>query len=762
MPRTQKSGQAPCALTSIANLLTQTGRPTTESQVVSLAISNNWTVNNPSLPSYILGGASVNDQRNILNSYGIRNDVVVGYNESGLANLLRGGRGVILAVNAGVLWADSAYKGSGAVNHAVTLTGAVYTEADGALAGFYLTDSGRGKVSDMTRFVDIATFRQMANVPSAYAIYTIEPVKFWQEDINGTGNDLENNIAGNRGDNLLSGLAGNDVISADAGNDTLVGGTGNDQIDGGSGDDVYRYGLGDGADTINDSDGTDTLELGPGIVARDVQVSLANGRLTLGAGSGSVSMQAGAGKLLEQVQFADGTVWHARSDGTGYNARLTGQASISGQMAQGQTLTVVSTLSDPDGMGALSYQWERSANGVDWSGIANATTGSLLLDQGLVGQQIRARLSFVDGRGNLESAVGYGSTATAQVANVNDAPTGGVTISGIAAVGQTLQVNHTLADADGLGTINWQWLANGQAISGATGTSFTLTSAQADMTITAQASYVDGYGTPESVSSAATARVMRTFSGTMGNDWLTGTSNADRLAGAAGSDTYVVDHAGDMVVENANEGTDTVYAQINHILAANVEQLYLSGNAAINGTGNELNNSIFGNSAANVLNGGAGNDTLDGGAGGDTYIFGRGSGQDLVTDYEVGTWSSRTVRTGIFRRSRTEWTFTPPPADVVQSDSSVASNQLWFRRTGNDLEMSVIGTSDRLTVSNWYLDAGYQVELFRAGDGKTLRNTQVEALVSAMAQFSPPASGQTTLSTNQQAALAATLAATWT
>jgi len=217
-----------CALTSIANLLTQTGRPTTESQVVSLAINNNWAVNNPNLPAYQLGGSNVNDQRNILNSYQIRNDVIVGYNENGLANLIRSGRGVIISVNAGALWGEPAYSGDGGINHAITLTGVVYNETDGSLAGFYVADSGRGKVSDMTRFLSIDVFRQAANVPYAYAIYTLEPVKFWEENLNGAGNSADNTLVGNRGVNVLEGLAGNDILDGGAGVDTLIGGLGDD------------------------------------------------------------------------------------------------------------------------------------------------------------------------------------------------------------------------------------------------------------------------------------------------------------------------------------------------------------------------------------------------------------------------------------------------------------------------------------------------------------------------------------------------------
>ncbi|RUA04628.1 MAG: calcium-binding protein, partial [Gammaproteobacteria bacterium] len=93
--------QGTCALTSIANLITQTGKPTTEGEVVNLAIKNNWAVNNPSLPASQLGGSNYLQQQAILDNYGIDNDVIQGYNETGIANLLRGGRGLILSVNAG-------------------------------------------------------------------------------------------------------------------------------------------------------------------------------------------------------------------------------------------------------------------------------------------------------------------------------------------------------------------------------------------------------------------------------------------------------------------------------------------------------------------------------------------------------------------------------------------------------------------------------------------------------------------------------------
>ncbi len=147
--------QGTCALTAIANLLTQAGRPISETAVVQIAINNSWAVTDPSKPANELGGSNSVQQQAILDSYGIRNDLLIGYNEQGIANLVMSGRGVMIALNAGKLWDDQAYIGSGSVNHVVTVTGAVYSEIDDSLMGFYIADSGRHKVTDMTRYVSI-------------------------------------------------------------------------------------------------------------------------------------------------------------------------------------------------------------------------------------------------------------------------------------------------------------------------------------------------------------------------------------------------------------------------------------------------------------------------------------------------------------------------------------------------------------------------------------------------------------------------------
>ncbi len=154
------------------------------------------------------------------------------------------------------------------------------------------------------------------------------------------------------------------------------------------------------------------------------------------------------------------------------------------------------------------------------------------------------------------------------------------------------------------------------------------------------------------------------------------------------------------------------------------------------GNGNDV---IDAGAGADVLDGGAGSDTLAGGTGNDTYLFGRGYGTDTVQEADA-TWGN---------------------TDVAKFDAGISTNQFWFKKSGNNLEVSIIGTPDKLTVANWYLGNQYHVEQFKTSDGKTLMNSQVQNLVQAMAGFAPPPAGQTTLSAPYQTVLAPVIAATW-
>jgi serralysin len=117
--------------------------------------------------------------------------------------------------------------------------------------------------------------------------------------------------------------------------------------------------------------------------------------------------------------------------------------------------------------------------------------------------------------------------------------------------------------------------------------------------------------------------------GLAGNDQLDGGAGADTMFGGAGNDTYYVENVSDVVREDSvagvdDGGIDTVSSSVSWTLGAFVENLTLTGTAAINGTGNALANRITGNAAANVLDGGNGNDTISGGVGADTLIGGEG------------------------------------------------------------------------------------------------------------------------------------------
>ena len=225
--------------------------------------------------------------------------------------------------------------------------------------------------------------------------------------------------------------------------------------------------------------------------------------------------------------------------------------------------------------------------------------------------------------------------------------------------------------------------------------------------------------------------------GNAGNNILNGGEGVDAMDGGDGDDTYIVDNANDLVLElSSSTGNDTVKSSVsyslNTLFTNGVDNLYLTGVANIDGTGNALSNRIEGNSGRNTLNGGegndtliggddndqlnggAGNDSLDGGAGNDTYFATGAFGSDVITDIDSSTNS-----------------------DALHF-SSLSHNSLWFSKTGNDLLISAVGTSNQITVQNWFANTNSQIEtIYADGSGVKLQSSAVAGLVGAMAGFAP-------------------------
>lgn len=141
-----------------------------------------------------------------------------------------------------------------------------------------------------------------------------------------------------------------------------------------------------------------------------------------------------------------------------------------------------------------------------------------------------------------------------------------------------------------------------------------------------------------------------------GSDMIDGGAGADRMTGGAGNDVYVVDTAGDVVVETENNGFDRVDASVSYTLSEHVEGLILLGAANINGAGNYGANTLIGNSGNNSLYGGSGNDQLFGydgndrldGANGDDLMKG-GLGDDIYVVNTSGDVVSEEANAGTDR-----------------------------------------------------------------------------------------------------------------
>jgi Ca2+-binding RTX toxin-like protein len=559
--------------------------------------------------------------------------------------------------------------------------------------------------------------------------------------INGTGNALNNTFTGNSAANVLTGGLGDDTYIVSTG-DSVVEHAG-EGIDTVQSNITYTLGANveyltlTGATAINGTGNTLNNVLTGNTAANTLNGGAGADTLTGGTGSSDTYVVDDAGDTVVETSTVTTEIDVVQSS-VSYtlganleNLTLTGTAAINGTgNTQNNVLTGNSAANVLDGGAGNDTLTGGTGNDtyvVDSTGDAVSETSTVTTEidtvQSTITYTLGANLenltltgtAAINGTGNTLNNVLTGNNA----ANTLNGGTGADTMAGGA--GDDTYVVDNVGDIvtenanEGIDLIQ-------------SGVTYTLVANIENLTLTG-ATAINGTGNEL-------------------NNTLTGNSAANVLSGGLGDDTYIVS-TGDSVVENANEGIDTVQSNVTHTLGANVENLTLTGTTAINGTGNTLNNVLKGNSGVNSLSGAAGNDTLEGlggadtltgGTGDDTYILGRGYAADTVIEIDATTGN----------------------IDLAQFMSGVAADQIWFRHVSNNLEASIIGTPDKLVIKDWYLGTAYHVEQFKTTDGaKTLLDSQVQNLVNAMASFAPPAAGQTTLPQNYQDALAGVIAANW-
>jgi hypothetical protein len=160
----------------------------------------------------------------------------------------------------------------------------------------------------------------------------------------------------------------------------------------------------------------------------------------------------------------------------------------------------LSSVTDSDGMGSVSVQWQISSDNKKWTNISGATNQSFTPREIHVGNRLRVAISYVDGQGNLEPLLSPPSTP---VRNVNDKPTGSARLIGSAVEDSALVVDtSSIADEDGIGGFDITWQRSSsksswEAYPTAQNEVLRLTQSQVGYSYRAVVSYVDSHGTRE-------------------------------------------------------------------------------------------------------------------------------------------------------------------------------------------------------------------------------------------------------------------------
>ena len=553
------------------------------------------------------------------------------------------------------------------------------------------------------------------------------------DDLYITGNSLDNGLWGNLGNNLLTGSTGNDYLFGDAGNDT------------------YVFNRGDGQDSIDNTDllgTTDTLRFGTGIADTDVLAFQSGTNMFLKIkgtndqvgfidyyGANVINGSDVSDHKIDRVEFGNGVVWDQAMiqtvvDRANNNNAPTINSFLPTLQSRADSLfsytVAASTITDPDPWDSITY----SVKMQDGSAVPSWLTfdAATRVLSGTPGAGNVGSFQFILwGTDNYNYSAGEYVTMNVGAANRapvlstalpdQTAPQGGAFSYAFASnaftdpdAGDTLTYSATLADGSPLPS----WLSFNAATRTFSGTPSTLGAISVrvtakdtgnltisdtfDITVSVQNLTLNGTSGVDTLNGGAGNDTLNglagndTLNGNAGNDRLDGGTGNDTLRGGTGDDTYIVDSATDVITENLNEGIDNVQASVTTTLAANVENLTLTGTTAINGTGNTLDNVLTGNSANNTLSGGAGNDRLDGGTGNDTMLGGTGNDTYVVN-----------VSTDIVTENASEGTDTIESSVTLTLGNNVENLTLTgttaINGTGNTLNNTITGNSADNTLS---------------------------------------------------------------
>ncbi|MBX5236955.1 M10 family metallopeptidase C-terminal domain-containing protein [Rhizobium sp. NLR22b] len=551
----------------------------------------------------------------------------------------------------------------------------------------------------------------------------------------GTGNALVNTIIGGAGNDTLDGGIGNDTLNGGAGTDTLIGGVGSDTMSGGTGDDIYVVDIATDVVIENVNEGTDTIRtaLAGYTLGNNVENLLFTGSAsftgtgnaldntitggafndTLNGGAGADTLIGGAGDDTYIVDHAGDIVTEAADEGTDTVRTTLASYTLGSDV---ENLTYIGTVAfagtgnDLDNVitggaaadtlsGGVGNDTLNGGGGADRliGGVGDDTyivdnAGDLVTENANEGiDTVRTTLSAHTLAANVENLTYIGTAAFTGAGNLLDnVITGGVAADKlIGAAG-----NDTLIGGAGSDTMLGGIGDDIYVVDIATDVVIENVNEGTDTVRTALASYTLGNNVENltytgSASFTGTGNALdNTIIGGAFNDTLNGAAGADTLIGGAGNDTYIVDNAGDIVTEAADEGTDTVRTNLaSYTLAANVENLSFAGTGPFAGTGNNLDNSITGGAAADTLSGDAGNDTLNGGAGTDSLIGGAGDDTYIVDNVGDSVTEAANEGTDTVRTTLASYTL----GGDVENLTYIGIGTVAFAGTGNDLDNTILG-----------------------------------------------------------------------